>query len=160
MKMFNGADVLLIAARVLEFVREDPPNSNAGQAVDHILESVGFDTPQPWCAAFVSYIGRKVFGKAWPLPNTASCYQIGDSGKKQGILHTLPMRGDVFLLYYPKLNRFGHTGFIEEVLEDGSCRTIEGNTNRKRSREGGGVFSAVRTFGPRDRFVRVLDAIK
>lgn len=159
MKQYNAADLLLAVARALDFVREEPRNSNWGQAVRRFLEFVGWKKAAPWCAAYVAYVGGRAFGAKWPLPKTASCYQLGEAAKAKDLLRSHPFRGDVFLLYYPSLGRFAHTGFIVEVLDDGSCRTLEGNTNDGGSRDGWGVFTRTRTFGPNDRFIRVTDAL-
>ena len=153
----NAAPVLA-AARALKFVREEPRNSNAGQAVEAMLRLCGLDKGYPWCAAMVAWVGRAAYGKAWPLPLTAGCAALGEAAKAKGILVKTPLPGDVFLVWFPKLGRFGHTGFVTEVIElaNGICklRCIEGNTNDGGSRDGWGVFERDRTFGPDDRFIR------
>ena len=69
-------------------------------------------------------------------------------------METVPQPGDVFLLYYPALKRYAHTGFVLEVRDNGACVTIEGNTNDGGSRDGWGVFTRTRRFGIDDRFIR------
>lgn len=149
---------VLAAARSLLFVREEPKNSNRGQAIEAMLKLTGLGPGHPWCAADVAWIGRAALGEKWPMPLTASCWQLGESAKAKGILMVTPEPGDVFLMHYPSLNRFAHTGFV--VARDGKkWATIEGNTGATGEREGWGHLEKVRTFGPNDRFIRWTAAL-
>jgi len=151
----DAVETLISVARAHLWVREYG-GPNRGQGVEAILALVHLKAGAPWCAAFISYIGRAVFGRAWPLPLVGGCATLGDVAKAKGILRTEPQAGDVFLLYLPTKRRFGHTGFITAVHPDGSCGTIEGNTSPDGSPEGTGVFERVRRFEANDRFVRVV----
>lgn len=151
--MMPEVEAVLGAARALRFVREEPPGSNAGQAVEAFLQLTGLGKGQPWCAAYVAWVGVAALGERWPLPRTASCYQLGEFAREWSTLLTTPAPGDVFLLWYPKLNRFAHTGFVT------AAGTLEGNTSGGGSREGWGVFERTRTWGERDRFIRWRDLI-
>ncbi len=153
MTVYPPRDLVLAVARGIQFVREEPKNSNKGQGVEAMLKATGLGPGYPWCAAMVAFVGLAALGKDWPLPHTASCAKLGEAAAKLGILSDTPRVGDVFLLWYPSLNRFAHTGFIVGVHTDGRCDTIEGNTNQGNSREGWGVFERTRTFGPQDRFI-------
>lgn len=133
---------------------------NRGQMVKRFLAITGLPEGNPWCAAFVAYCGfhgcwdihrEKSY---WPLPKTASCYELGEFARKKGILMDKPEVSDVFLVYFDSKKRFAHTGFILSVNPDGSCTTIEGNTSGGGSREGWGVFVRTRRFAAADRFVR------
>jgi len=141
---------VLSAGRALRFVREEPVGSNAGQAVEAFLKLTGLGKGYPWCAAFIAYAGYAAMGKDWPLPLTASCAQLGEFAKGKGVLVDAPAVGDVFLLYYPKLKRFAHTGFVTAL--PGS--TLEGNTSGGGSRDGWGVFERSREWKLGDRFIR------
>jgi hypothetical protein len=153
---YSAEDVVLATARSLLFVREEPKNSNKGQAVEAFLKVTGLGGGYPWCAAYVAFCGQSAFGARWPLPLTAGCAALGQAADKKGILTATPHVGDVFLLYYPSLGRFAHTGFITAIV-GASCRTIEGNTNDGGSRDGWGVFERMRSFGDRDRFIHWQD---
>ena len=155
--MLTPVGTVLRLAQALAFVREEPRNSNRGQAVEAFLKATGTAPGAPWCAAFVAWVGKTVLGTLWPLPLTAGCAALGVAGADQDIVRTTPQRGDVFLIWFPKLNRYAHTGFVVEVLADGRCRTVEGNTNDGGSRDGWGVFERTRAFGPHDRFLRWAD---
>ena len=144
-------DAVLAAARALLFVREEPPNTNAGQAVEAMLKVTGLGKGYPWCAAFVAHVGQSALGLRWPLPLTASCAKLGEFARAHGALVDRPEPGDVFLLYYPSLKRFAHTGF---VLDPATGATVEGNTSGGGSREGWGVFARSRVWKPEDRFIR------
>lgn len=152
------------ALKLLRFVREEPKNSNRGQAVEAFLARVGLKPGDPWCAAAVSYIGDTLYGERWPLPMTGGCATLGDAAKRLKVLHQTPEAGDVFLVYFPKLRRLAHTGFVLEVQSEKNgattCRTWEGNTNDGGSRDGYGMFERTRTFGPNDRFIRWRDALE
>lgn len=177
---------VIAAANALVGVGEEGGN-NRGRMVDLFLREVDQPAGQPWCAAFVHHAGYWALydpvaqRSSWPLPATASCWQLGDFARRQGILEHVPQFGDVFLQYRPELKRFAHTGFIERVLAvrrerraaqgPGSdpnaevervvhtCRTIEGNTNAEGSREGDATQRRVREFCAEDgdRFVRWVE---
>jgi hypothetical protein len=152
--MNHQVGMVLAAARALLFVREVPKQSNAGQGVEAMLKVCGLGPGHPWCAAFTSYVGRSALGSLWPLPLTAGCAALGEAAKAKGILVNKPLPGDVFLVWFPKLGRYGHTGFIVSVGDGVTHQCIEGNTNDGGSRDGWGVFERPRTFGPKDRFIR------
>jgi CHAP domain-containing protein len=135
-------------------VTETPANTNTGPKVEEYLATVQLAKGQPWCAAFVAWVGTKAIGSEWPLPLVGGCQTLYEKAKAQGLVKEKPARGDVFLIWFPSKNRFAHTGFVVEVRADKSCATIEGNTSGQGSREGWGAFARVRTFGELDRFIR------
>jgi hypothetical protein len=155
----NGHDtfhthILTVARRYLG-IQESPKGSNRGPYIDEFIKFTGLQPPQPWCAAFVSYVIHKAadeLGIPTDWPKTASTPQILRYGKQSGKLITRqeiqlgakPQPGDVFLLYYPALNRVAHTGFVERVLPLGVITTIEGNTNDQGGREGYKVARRIR----------------
>ena len=155
---YQPHELVLAVARGLRFVREEPRNSNRGQAVEAFLKLTGLGGGQPWCAAFVAWAGQTALGKDWPLPLTASCAALGTAADGKHLLRQAPKAGDVFLLWFPSLQRFAHTGLVVSV--DGSTvTTLEGNTNDGGSRDGWGVFQRTRTFAAADRFIRWEDAL-
>lgn len=133
---------------------EVPAASNAGPFVEPRLTLVGLEKGNPWCAADVAFTGRTALLEAWPLPMTGGCAVLGEFAAQHGILVTVPQRGDVFLVWHPELGRFGHTGFVVDVLRERTCRTHEGNTSGAGSREGWLKAERTRTFGEKDRFIR------
>ena len=147
----------VLASAVAEIgVTEVPPGSNAGPRVEEYLATVHLPKGNPWCAGFVAWCGVQVMGSAWPVPRVGGCATLGDWAKKVGWRMLNPKLGDVFLLHFPKLGRFAHTGFITDVPDaSGKWGTIEGNTSGGGSREGWGVFRQRRAFGANDRFIRI-----
>ena len=146
---------VLFIADTQVLVTETPANTNTGPKVEEYLKSVGLAKGNPWCAAAVAWCGVKALGAHWPLPLTGSCQQLYEKAKAKNLVRSSPEIGDVFLLWFPKLNRFAHTGFIEKAGPKlYEWTTIEGNTSGAGSREGWGCFRRTRSFNPEDRFVR------
>lgn len=151
--LLSPADLLIRVAGASVGASEVPANSNAGPFVERCLRITGLGKGHPWCAAVVAMWGLEAFGAKWALPKTASCYQLGEYARVKEALDPTPAVGDVFLLHYPSLNRFAHTGIVVGVSA-GTIETIEGNTNDGGSREGWLVARKRRTPGERDRFIR------
>jgi hypothetical protein len=164
---------LIAAAGGYIGVREEGGN-NRGQLVELFLRASDAKPGQPWCAAFVHYVGfwshydHVLHRSFWPLPRTASCWVLGEFARRHGILAREPQPGDVFLVFDPGRQRFAHTGIVVSVLASEQrpsgqlwyeCRTIEGNTNEEGSREGNAVAQKHRRFYPDagDRFVRWVE---
>ena len=114
--------------------------ANRGEQVEQYLASVGFGPGYAWCAAFVSWCYQQADVEhpqsAW-VPSYAIkenlIYQRGEFMKQ------LPQTGDVFLIWYERLKRPAHIGFIDQ-WQDAWVITVEGNTNDDGSREGDGVY--------------------
>lgn len=145
-------DALVAEAKRWDWVREVPPGSNRGVAIDFALElTMGpGHVALPWCAAWVALMGRLALGRQWPVPQTASVNELVIWGTKNGAFRIpgQPRPGDVFCLFYPSLERWGHTGIVTAV--DGeTIHTIEGNTTLDGSREGWGVFERPRKISAR-----------
>ncbi|TSE01325.1 CHAP domain-containing protein, partial [Aquimarina algiphila] len=113
---------------------------NRGVSVEMYLESVGLGRSLAWCAAFVSWCyqhARVEAPKSGWVPSYAlqrkRIYQRGKFQKQK------PQSGDVFMIWYHKLNRPAHIGFVDH-WGDKWVITVEGNTNDNGSREGDGVY--------------------
>lgn len=159
-------------------VREEPMNSNSGPEVDVYLESVGLAPGKAWCAAFTSWCINTAGGEcesvfawndqAWTdlrsnYPHTGWTPAIWKWAEDKG-MGTDPQEvkeidrevppGAMFLLYgkVGDVERVKHVGFVECV--DGVVvHTVEGNTNKRGSREGGGVYKLNRPIDSIYRFV-------
>ena len=115
----------------------------------------------PWCASFVSTIGQLALGHAWPVERTPSCQRISEWARSRNVFFEPPAAaevGDLFLLFYQGLGRYGHVGFVRGV-QDGTILTLEGNTGPDGSREGFGVFKRSRSVTQKTAFVRWADAL-
>lgn len=105
---------------------------NDGPRVRAYLLAADIRVPSAWCAAFVSWCFRQA---GHPLPRTGWSPALFPESR----IRLLPASGLVFGIYFPKLGRIGHCGFVERVQGDWII-TIEGNTNQAGSREGDGVY--------------------
>lgn len=165
---------LIAAASAFVGIGEEGGN-NRGQVVDLFLRQVRQPPGQPWCAAFVHHVGywshfdHVSKSSSWPLPATASCWELGEFARVRAVLRRDPMPGDVFLVFSPELKRFAHTGIVVSVAGTQTsqadtvygCNTIEGNTSDAGSRDGQATLSRQRSFSLArgDRFVRWTDLV-
>lgn len=116
---------------------------NSGPEVDAFLASVGLGPGYPWCAAFVYFCFREAAASVRapnPCPRTAGALRLWDLCTPQADLTQFvsPDAGSVFVIDHG--HGLGHVGFVEELLDDGTLRTIEGNTAPTGTREGDGVY--------------------
>lgn len=126
---------------------ESPPGSNWGEPVRTYLNSVGLDSPNAWCMAFVYWCYNKAaeeLGRTNPLVKTGGVLKGWNESTGKKILMadaiikpSLVLPGQIFV--FSTGGGFGHTGIVENV-SGGILTTIEGNTNEGGSREGTGVF--------------------
>jgi hypothetical protein len=167
--MTDVLEEYIAAAKVLRNVVESG-GPNCGKMVEIMLKAVGLPKGKPWCAAYVNYVGHQAFldendpaKSLWPLPMTGGCAVLGEFGLKHNVLYEEPKRGDIFLLYFPTLKRFAHTGIVlEPPGKDGKCTTIEGNTNGNGGREGYEVALRTRTINTEagSRFLRWSELVE
>jgi hypothetical protein len=145
------ARVLQIAAgEEAKQVREVPPNSNRGPAVEAYLKRAGVPAGLAWCCAFVYWCfdeAAKAQGRANPMFKTAGCLAHWNNApgvgarriqRHQAVADPGLLRpGMIFIMDFG--GGAGHTGLIEHV-RGGMIDTIEGNTDASKTREGGGVY--------------------
>lgn len=137
--------------------------TNWGPEIKQFLFAAGLSTPAPWCAAFINWCAEQ----AAVDKNTTSAledvrlqayvqsYADWAENNNKFIPKDDAGPGDLFILYYPSLERYAHIGFVDEVNEEeGWFTTIEGNTNDEASREGFKVASRRRTITSRVKFIR------
>lgn len=149
----DRVQAVLNVATALTWVRETQ-GPNRGEIVNAMLDRVHLPPGQPWCAAFVAWVGWTVLRGDWPLPLVGGCATLGEAARTRGLLRREPATGAVFLLWSDRLNRYRHTGFVTYGPDvDGRWGTVEGNTSPDGSPEGTGVFVRQRLFAPLDRFV-------
>jgi hypothetical protein len=170
--MIPLAPALVVAAASSFIGVGEQGGDNRGQMVELFLREVNEPPGKPWCAAFVHHVGywalydHRARRSSWPLPRTASCWELGDFARTRGILVERPRDGDVFLLYSRNAGRFAHTGFVVDEMggpQAGQrafeCITIEGNTNDDGSSNGNNTLIRTRSFdlGRGDRFIHWVD---
>lgn len=119
---------------------------NDGKAVEGYLHSVGLGKGYAWCAAFVrwcydsAHITTTINGAAASAHRKTNLVWFNHQLIKE------PQPGDAFTLWYPSLNRIGHTGFYHQRINPSIYQSVEGNTNEAGSREGDGVYKKYRSF--------------
>lgn len=136
-------------------VREVPMNSNSGPEVDAYLRCVNAPVGSAWCAAFTSWCIMTAEGTAKvDYPHTAwtpAIWQWAETMnseiKSADVIAGTKIvpAGALFLLFGKVGNteRVKHVGFVNHVSNN-IVHTIEGNTNKSGSREGGGVYQLER----------------
>lgn len=149
--MIDYGALVLAAAKSHIGVKEATPNW--GEQIQLYLAKVGLKDAQPWCAAFVAWTGWYALldpatGKsAWPAPLTAGCKALGEWAAKKNVLTETGAPGQFYLLLYPSMGRFAHTGWV--VAPTGVPNqwwVIDGNSNDNGSREGYAVVLRKRTI--------------
>lgn len=116
---------------------------NRGTEIDGYSRDIGNDPTKadPWCAIFVSAMVKRAaaqLGIPVPIHLTAGCWTLDEKAPAY-MRSSMPAAGAIFLL-----NGHRHTGFVESVNADGSCVTIEGNTNPGGAVDGDGVYRRAR----------------
>jgi hypothetical protein len=151
----SPVDLVLRVASATLGASEVPPNTNTGPYVERVLAGTHTPKGNPWCAAWVTDVGTHALGERWPVLRTASVQQMAEWAESKGIRYTAkPQIGDLFCLWFPKLNRFAHVGIVAAVQTDGQIVTVEGNTSGAGEREGWMVASKLRKLGRQDRLIR------
>ena len=157
----SPVDLLVRVASATVGASEVPANTNAGPYVERVLARTGTAKGNPWCAAWVTDVGVTALGDAWPIPHTASVQNMAEWAQTQGCryLALSPQVGDVFVLWFPALKRYAHTGIVTGVNGKGAVTTVEGNTSGGGSRDGWLVAARTRTLGKMDRLIRWTEVV-
>jgi len=102
----------------------------------------------PWCGLFVS----KCYEEAgFPLPKIGFAFQ-GFAGcqtavayfKKNNMITTTPIEGDIVFFDWNSDGRFDHTGIFVKWVNPNNFETIEGNTAIGNDSNGGVVMKRIR----------------
>jgi len=119
--------------------------NNDGVRVEQLQKNCNVPKGSAWCACFVRWwfdaCGVKTTITAW----SPSAHNKNNVVWKQGWKKEL-QAADVFTLYYVKLGRIGHTGFVDRRVNETTVETVEGNTSPGGSREGQGVYRRKRAI--------------
>ncbi|MBL6445716.1 CHAP domain-containing protein [Fulvivirga sp. 29W222] len=114
--------------------------ANRGKVVEQYLAVTGLGPGYAWCSAFVSWCylhaGVDAPVSAWVPSFAIERNIIYKRGKP---VKSIPKSGDVFLIWYDRLNRPAHIGFVDAWGEQ-YVITVEGNTNDNGGRDGDGVY--------------------
>lgn len=147
----------LIAIAIDEVgVVESPQGSNCGPRVNTYKAATNLPPKEawPWCAAFIGWVVKEcmrrgaIAGESYTFerPTTAGAWALETwSLEQDASTHTkrAPRRdikaGDIVIF------KFSHVGFAIGLPDvNGNFQTVEGNTDAKGSREGGGVWRKTR----------------
>lgn len=148
----------IIATAAAEIGVTEATGKNDGKQVEAYLASVGLKRGNPYCAAWVYWVGQKSLGERNPFPRSGwSPDFVTPPSWTQGHGH-LPRAGDTGGIYFPDKGRIAHTFLIAGTERDqgkwmaprGYLRTIEANTSNSAAsgsaadRDGEGVHSKLR----------------
>lgn len=128
--------------------------ANRGPNVERYLASLGIPAGNPWCMAFAycCYDESVRPGQSNPLVKTGKVVKHWELAPDRVKLPAVEAfentrriaKGAIFCIDHG--NEKGHCGLVVDVWGD-VLKTVEGNTNRKGSREGDGVYLKDRRFG-------------
>jgi hypothetical protein len=134
---------------------EEINGTNCGPRVNEYKAATWLpaDKPWPWCAAFVCWCVREAMRaasiretKTFKRPRTAGAWDFENWSLAQDSTTWTrkPHRGDIqpgdIVVF-----RFSHIGIaISAPDKNGNVQTVEGNTDKAGSREGGGVYRKTR----------------
>jgi hypothetical protein len=151
---FLGQVLAVALAEEAKTIREIPPNSNRGPAVEAYLASVGLGKGNAWCCAFTYWCfeqAAQASGRGNPMLRTGLCLGHWNGavskgakriGKSDAVNNPALLKpGMLFIMDFG--GGKGHTGFIVAV-RGGLIDTVEGNTDGSMTREGGGVYRLTR----------------
>lgn len=129
--------------------------TNCGPRVDEYKASTWLNPKVgwPWCAAYVCWCFREALvlagikeTKTFKRPRTAGAWDFENWSREQDeSTHTKKphksdiQAGDIVIF------TFSHIGIaLSSPDKNGNVKTVEGNSNKSGSREGGGVFKLIR----------------
>ena len=152
---------LVVAARSQLGVAETSRNRGPGIAKFWTATSYpkGMENREPWCAAFVAWVVRQAMCEEPRLhleestrPKGAAVSAWAPAARRLGWLvfepgNLAPAPGDIVVF------RFSHIAIVEAF--NGSCLTIEGNTDDAGAREGREVAARLRSLAACRYFLRI-----
>lgn len=141
----------IVAIAKKEVGVEEIDGTNCGPRVNEYKSATNLPPNEswPWCAAFVDWVVREAMrGREYTFkrPTTAGAWDLENWSLRQDNSTQTRKRpendikpGDIVIF------TFSHVGFaVSEPDSDGYVVTVEGNTDKAGSREGGGVFQKLR----------------
>lgn len=154
----------LVEARKFVGVREHPPGTNRGIAIDHWNRAAGVPLGSPYCDAFQHTAVWAPVGVT--LGGGAYCPATLAWGQKLGYERTRPFKGYLVFFDWDQDGTVDHVGIVANVLAlrwkggrfVGLIRTVEANTSSGLSgnqSEGDGVYMRVRWVNSSTRFLRI-----
>lgn len=134
-------------------VTEQPPFSNRGPRVEEYQRATWLEgTGWPYCAAFVCWVVQKAIQQGllketatFKRPRTAGAWDLLNwSLAQDNTIRTKRSPGSDILAGDIIIFTFSHCGLAVGSPVSGFFQTVEANTDRAGSREGGGVYAKTR----------------
>jgi len=122
----------LVSIALREVGVREKTGRNDGKRVEEYLSTVKLKSPNPYCAAFLSWVFKQ---EGYAKPRSGWSPDLVPISR---LTHN-PSPANIVGYYFPDLGRVAHVGMIEKVQHDWAI-TIEANTNIAGSREGEGVY--------------------
>lgn len=137
----------VMAVAASQIGTQEATGHNDGPVVKY-LTAVGLSQGDPYCAAFVYWVGREALGSSNPFPRSGyspDMVRNPDWIRGRG---TTPAPGDTFGIYFASKGRVAHTGLVAGMGRN-SITTIEANTSPQPAtgeadRNGDGVWRKIR----------------
>jgi hypothetical protein len=142
-----ASDRAKIVATALREVGTQEKTGNNDGPVDKYLAAVGLSkTRNPYCAAFVYWVGKNAGLSRNPFPRSAWSPDFLPAGSTSKITTARP--GDTFGIYFASKRRIAHTGLVRgwqgRYLWTLEANTSPGQSTGEADRNGDGVWSKLR----------------
>lgn len=136
----------IVATALREVGTQERTGNNDGP-VDKYLAAVGLSkTRNPYCAAFVYWVGKNAGLSRNPYPRSAWSPDFLPAGSTSKIASARP--GDTFGVYHASKGRIAHTGLVRgwqgRYLWTLEANTSPGQSTGEADRNGDGVWSKLR----------------
>jgi hypothetical protein len=122
---------------------------NDGKRVEEYLAVTNLGKGHAWCSSFISWSFAQVGFEEPNTPWSPALFPkervIWEKGKPN-TSYLKPATADIFGIWFPRLGRIAHAGFVDEWGRS-FIITVEGNTNEAGSAEGDGVYRRRRPIG-------------
>lgn len=138
---------LTAVARHFTFVRETQ-GANRGAWVGLFQRHVGIQPGDPWCAAFLSFVGDIAYFGHWPLVLSGSCMALLTNARSKGydLKPSSAVQIDDLFFY---LDASGHAHHVGILTSATPLIGISGNTSPDgTSSNGDGVYEHALTVAP------------
>jgi hypothetical protein len=144
--MATANNILTLAKKQIG-TKENPPYSNKVVYNTEYYGKVVTGSAYPWCVVFIWWLFKNSAAADlfYGGGKTASCNELLNWYKKQGMWHTSGFRPGDLVFYDFNGKGVTHMGIIEKVAAD-SVTTIEGNTSVSSNADGGSVMRRTRYY--------------
>lgn len=103
----------------------------------------------PWCGIFVSWVydqAKLSLGNIGFSKGFAGCQTAVSYFKKNKMITSTPIEGDIVFFDWNGDKRYDHTGIFVKKIDENHFESIEGNTSLNNDSNGGEVMKRIRSF--------------